>query len=35
MIVGFEEHGFVVAAEHMPDTCTKVESFKQLQRYAR
>lgn len=22
MIVGFEEHGFVVAAEHMPDTCT-------------
>lgn len=23
MIVGFKEHGFMVAAEHMPDTCTK------------
>ena len=22
MIVGFKEHGFVIAAEHMPDTCT-------------
>lgn len=22
MVVGFEEHGFVVAAEHIPDTCT-------------
>lgn len=23
MIAGFKEHGFMVAAEHMPDTCTK------------
>jgi hypothetical protein len=22
MVVGFEEHGFMVAAKHMPDTCT-------------
>ena len=22
MILGFKEHGFVIAAEHMPDTCT-------------
>lgn len=22
MIAGFKEHGFMVAAEHMPDTCT-------------